>query len=99
MQEAMIQQLAERVRAWLGRRELRWFRLLIHRHGEIPLAVRLNFKRKHIPAHPIHWREGMQIRNFLRRQPECAEVSHHDLEDNWRRIVERAVRAEFKGDL
>lgn len=88
--------LATKLRNWLGRRELRWFRLLIYRHGEIPLAIRLNYQRKRMPAHPIHLREGMQIRNFLRQQAECANWTQHDLEDRWRAITETAVRQEFQ---
>lgn len=87
--------LVEKVRAWIGRRGLRWFRLLRHRHGEIPLAIGLNYQRKGMPAHVIHLQEGMQIRNFLRRLPECAEWSYENFSDTWQAIVSAAIDKEF----
>ena len=87
--------LVDQVRVWIGRPGLRWFRLLRHRHGKIPLAIGLNPKRKGMPAHPIHLREGMQIRNFLRKLPECAGWTYENLSDTWQAIVSAAVDREF----
>ena len=41
--------------------------------------------------HPIHFREGMQIRNALRGSGLCEGWDDHDLDDNWAEIVERAI--------
>lgn len=37
--------------------------------------------------HPVHFREGMAVRNFLRSQPECECWDAHDLDDVWMLIV------------
>lgn len=37
--------------------------------------------------HPVHFREGMAVRNFLRAQPECENWDAHDLDDTWCFIV------------
>jgi len=41
--------------------------------------------------HPIHFREGMEIRNKLRETGLCDDWSDHDLDNNWHRIVEKAI--------
>jgi len=44
--------------------------------------------------HPIHFREGMQIRNWLRESGLCKDWSDHDLDNNWARVVEKAIEEE-----
>lgn len=41
--------------------------------------------------HPVHFREGMQVRNFLRTLSECKDWTSHDLDDRWEGLVERAI--------
>jgi len=83
--------LGGRVRRFIGPKGVRYFQILYRNYGGIPLAVRLNADRKGLPVHPVHFREGMQIRNFLRRQPECAEWSDHDFDDRWIDVLCAAI--------
>lgn len=40
----------------------------------------------------IHFREGMQVRNFLRSLTECKDWTDHNFDDNWREIVKQAIQ-------
>lgn len=46
--------------------------------------------------HPVHFREGMQVRNFLRSLPECKKWTSEELDNNWVAIVEEAISEESK---
>jgi hypothetical protein len=41
--------------------------------------------------HPVHFREGMQIRNFLRIIPECRYWSHENFENEYPAYIEAAI--------
>ena len=41
--------------------------------------------------HPIHLREGMQVRNFLRTLSMCEGWTAHDFDDRWSGLVEMAI--------
>lgn len=84
--------LVEKVSEYLGVRGIRYFSLLNHFHGNVSPVLKLHESRKHIPTHSVHFNEGMQVRNFMRRQPECADWTCHDLDDNWAKVVELVVR-------
>jgi hypothetical protein len=79
----------------LGIEGLTFFRQLKERYGSLmtvlppgdPLGV------KGIPW-PVHFREGMQIRNWLRDQPESKDWSFEDLEARWPDVVELALKAD-----
>lgn len=43
-----------------------------------------------------HFREGMQIRNFLRGLDDCKDWTDHDFDNNWIEIVTRAIGNESK---
>jgi hypothetical protein len=84
-------EIAKKVGEFLGEEGLRWFGHIKGLKGTCAATLKLNYERKRIPAHPIHLREGMQIRNFLRTLPECKEWDQNQLDDNWSVVVERAV--------
>lgn len=83
------QTLIDKVFDFLGRENVLWFKHIKGLKGNINCILRLNFDRKHIPIHPIHLREGMQIRNFLRKQPECKGWNDFDYDELWIPIVEK----------
>ena len=82
------------LREWLGPKGVRYFQLLKSFHGTVSPVLRLNAARKFIPVHPVHLREGMQVRNFLRGFPECSEWNAHDYDNNWMAVVEAAISTE-----
>ena len=40
----------------------------------------------------IHFREGMQIRNWMHNQEECKDWTCHELDDNWMSLVEKTIK-------
>lgn len=60
--------------------------------GSVFPVLRLNFNRKHIPAHPVGLREGMQIRNWMRANfPEFRKLSQNRIEKYSEELVEKAI--------
>lgn len=88
----MDKSLIIKVKDWLGPKGISFFRTVKLVKGSIDTAV-LRTKGP-IPAHPIHFREGMQVRNFLRSCPETANWTDHDYDDRWGAIVEEVIRRE-----
>jgi hypothetical protein len=82
----------KKLASWLGEEGVRYFRHLKGLTGTVSPVLRLNVKRKKIPVHPVHFREGMEIRNYLRSLEECSTWTHADLENRWREIVEEAIK-------
>ena len=81
---------------FLGEENLRWFKHLKGLTGTYAPVLKLNVKRKFIPTHPVHFREGMQIRNHLRSLPECSEWSDHDFDNHWTSVIDIAVKKQLK---
>lgn len=88
--------LLEEMYDYLGEENLRWFKHLKGLTGTYSPVLKLNVKRKGIPAHPVHLREGMQIRNFLKEQTECNAWHHLDFENGWTDVIEATVNKYLK---
>lgn len=43
----------------------------------------------------LHFREGMQVRNFLRGTGLCKDWSAHDLDNNWMEIIKMAIKQDY----
>ncbi len=82
--------IVEAIRKWLGEKGLRLFRHYKGITGTVsPVFGRT--RRRHLP-HPVHFREGMQVRNFLRSLDECKNWTAHDFDNRWATIVEEAIK-------
>lgn len=88
----MEQSLVDKVYEWIGEENVRYFKHLKGLTGTVSPVLKLNMKRKFIPAHPVHLREGMQIRNFMRRQPECENWGDHEFDENWIKVIESCIK-------
>ena len=44
------------------------------------------FRDRGIP-HPVHFREGMSVRNFLRESKMCPGWDDNDYDENWSKLV------------
>ena len=42
--------------------------------------------------HIVHFREGMQVRNFMRQSGECNDWSDHEFDDNWVKLIELIIK-------
>lgn len=47
----------------------------------------------------VHLHEGMQVRNFLRKQKECENWSDHDFDNNWILVIEKVMEKKMKNIL
>ncbi len=84
--------VAPKVAEFLGEDGIKFFTDLYDKHGMIPLVIPAEpGTSPMMPPHMIHFREGMQIRNFLRRQPECADWDDIELDDNYLEVVCYAI--------
>ena len=61
------QEHIDAVAEYLGEENIRYFKHLKGLTGDVFPVLRINRERKGIPIHPVHLREGMQIRNYLRK--------------------------------
>lgn len=90
--DELSKEYLERFRNYLGKRGCHFFRTLIRLTQTPGPVLRLNEKRKGIPVHCVHFREGMQVRNWMRRQPETQDWNCHQLDNNWMLLVLRALK-------
>ena len=79
--------IVESVRRWLGDDGIKFFTNLKKKHGRVDAV----YMEQGIP-HPVHLREGMQVRNFLRGLDECKDWDAHKLDDNWVSIIEEVIK-------
>lgn len=78
--------LIQTVREWLGEEGVTFFGKLKRKYGTVSAV----WMEGHVP-HPVHFLEGMQVRNFLRLQDECKNWTDHDFDNQWAYVVERAI--------
>lgn len=83
------QNLLNIVYEWLGSEGLKFFSDMKEDYGRVDPV----YMEGGIP-HPVHFREGMQVRNFLRKQPECKNWTDHQFDDRWADIIEQVIKME-----
>jgi len=79
--------LVRKVREWLGEDGLKFFRGVKEKYGRID-ALWMDG----ILPHPVHFREGMRVRNFMRDTGLCKGWDAHDYDNRWVAVVERAIQ-------
>jgi len=81
------------LKTWLGEENVRYFKHLKRLKGTVFPVLKLNMNRKGLPAHPVHLREGMQIRNYLRTKfPELSEMEGDIFDDYTVKLMEEVVK-------
>lgn len=74
----------ERFKDWLKPEGLKWWKDIKDKYG----TVFATWSEGGIP-HSTHFREGMQVRNWMRQQPEFKDkLNGHWLDNNWVEFVE-----------
>ena len=79
--------IVKQVRYWLGEEGRKCFASYKEEHGTVSPV----FMDGNIP-HPVHFREGMAVRNFLRGLDDCKEWDTNQFDNNWKEVVERAIK-------
>lgn len=76
---------------WLGEDGIAFFTELYAEHGELSVVLKVPMEPPY-PApfipHPVHFREGMQVRNWMR---ENTDVPEEELDDRWEAYVIEAL--------
>lgn len=86
-------EVVESLHNWLGSSGRRFFRTLAKLYkGDVIPVLRLNYIRKHVPAHSVHLREGMQIRNYLRSLPNTKGWSFDQFENDYHLYIKAAMK-------
>lgn len=80
------------VRKWLGDDGLTFFSDCKRDHGTVSPVLTPDREGgfQAIP-HPVHFREGMNVRNFMRSSDYCAGWNDHEFDNNWTALIERAI--------
>lgn len=75
------------IEAWLGDAGKAFFQEMYDTHGDVSPV----YKEEGGFPHPVHLREGMQVRNFLRCIDHFKDWDAHQLDNNWVAIIEKIV--------
>lgn len=85
MKRYISTQLIADVKEWLGDEGLAFFKQCQKDYGTVSPVIAGN------PPHPVHFREGMKVRNFMRESEHCIGWSANDLDDNWIDVIVRSI--------
>lgn len=78
---------------YLGSEGIRFFSHLKGLTGTVSPVLKLNFEKKLMTHHSVHFIEGMRIRNFLRGLP---ELDGCDYDEIWGELVELAISTRWQ---
>jgi len=97
------------IRTFLGEKGIAFFRECLAKYGTVS-PVYLSTADGSVPdpkqkrkrhggsiPHPVHFREGMQVRNAMRNSGLCKHWTDHDFDDAWTRVVRKAIKEEDEG--
>ena len=87
-QKTKRDEVVERVRAWLKPEGINHFRTYQLEYGKVDPVINTNGFQ-----HPVHFREGMLIRNQIRKMFP-GDFTDNELDDMWVGIVEDAIEEE-----
>jgi hypothetical protein len=87
----MEDRLVEKLREWLGEEGVDYFREVKKMHGRIDAVFAVEYGEGKYFPYSVYFREGMQVRNFLRSCEETATWSHVDYEERWLGLVAKAI--------
>lgn len=85
MNREITNELIIRVRDWLGKDGIKFFTDVVNKYGRIDAC----WSDGGIP-HPVHFREGMLVRNFI-RSTGLIENDAILLDDIWVEVIQRAL--------
>jgi len=80
------EELVEKVRNWLGEDGINFFKNCLEKEGKIAPVLVIGGM-----PHPVHFREGMKVRNFMRFSGLCNNWTDHDFDNNWITVVEKTL--------
>jgi len=92
MSKKISTELIEKTKKWLHLLGgIKFFKDVKKEHGQINALWMEKYGNLEIP-HPVHFREGMDVRNFMRGSGECKNWTAHEFDDNWIALVEECIK-------
>jgi hypothetical protein len=79
-------EIVEQIRLWLGPKGVSFFREIREKYGRIDAL----WIEGGILPHPVHFREGVQIRNQLRALTNSSWTAH-EYDNHWVEVIELAI--------
>jgi hypothetical protein len=89
---AISESLVEKMKTFLGEAGKTQFLAYHEQYGTVSPVFMTD---RRIP-HPVHFREGMQIRNFMRSLPECEGWTAHEFDNTWALVVAKAIGVPYE---
>ena len=83
--------LMNRFKKWLTPKGIRFFQLCKFLKGTVSPVFIITIGDKIKYPHPVHLKEGMTIRNWMREQPEFKDFTAHDYDNTWMMLIEKAI--------
>lgn len=88
-------QLVYEVKEFLGEEGISFFKEVYAEYGEICAVwneeIVLDNGEKMTVPHSVHFKEGMQVRNFLRSNKLCKDWTNDDFDNKWSLIVKDVI--------
>ncbi len=89
MEREISPELVKETKVFLGKDGLAFFKEMKEKHGEYD-AVYVEPGKFSIP-HPVHFREGRYVRNFMRGTKHCEGWNDHDYDDSWVSLIKKVM--------
>jgi len=83
--------LTSRLDKWLGKDGRTFFADVKRTRGTVLAVIPGPVINGRSIPHAVHFREGMQVRNWLRSQPECKDWTDQDFDNKWVGLVEEVL--------
>lgn len=83
----ITEDLVKAVRDFLGDEGVAFFRECRGKYGTVSPVL-----GNSVLPHPVHFREGMRVRNAMRQSGLCEGWTDHDYDEHWADIVEMAIK-------
>jgi len=85
------EKLIHNIREWLGQDGINLFRQYKKVYETVSPVFKVTVGTTIVP-HAVHFREGMQVRNFLRDQSYCKKWNCHKLDNTWAEVINDAIK-------
>ena len=85
--KTISKELVKKTKKWLRETGIEYFQDIKKEHGCIDAV----WNDGGIP-HSVHFREGMQVRNFMRQSKLCKNWTDHDYDNNWITLIEKCIK-------
>lgn len=82
----------DRLYLFMGEDNVRYMEIIKRLKGTYNCVLKLNAKKRGLPVHPVHLREGMQIRNWMRDQPEYKTANDNILDSEWMVLLDKTIK-------